>query len=312
MENKNECEIVQDLLFGYADNTLNTESKKLVDKHLNECDSCKERLEILKSDVAADTETQQKEIDYLKKLRIKGRIKAILTAIFVVFVVFFSIYLVKFIKITSIMGKAPKTLETQNFYSESREIIGDGSVSVNKLYYKDGKYKKVWEIYSDKGCEVKSIEYGEVGSDIIISFNEEEEVVQIIKGSYSKLMNEEKSIKWTRFSEKERKSTIDNLGKTFLMSIKKSNYDVGREYYVLEYNDKSRPKHEYWIDKDTGLILREIEGEAYKEYFENTDIVKAVQDRYTSYKYDFNNVTDDDIKVPNYDGYMIEEKNYDF
>ena len=312
MEKKDECEIVQDLLFGYADNTLNVESEKLVNKHLKECDSCKGRLEEIKKDVDVDKLQQQKEIDYLKKIRIKGRIKAILTSIFLVFVVVFSCYLIKFIKITSIMGKAPRTLETQNFYSESRELAGDGSVSVNKLYYKDGKYKKVWEVYSDEGCEVKSIEYGEVGSDIIISFNEEEKSVQLIKGAYAKLMNEEKSIKWTRFTEEERKSTLDNLGKTFLMSLKKSNYEIGKEYYILEYKNESRPGHEYWIDKDTGLILKEIERNANIEYFKNTDIVKAVHDRNTSYKYEFNSVTDDDVKVPSYDGYVVEEKIYDF
>ena len=40
MENNKECEIVQDLLIGYADGTLNKDSKKLVEKHLKECDSC--------------------------------------------------------------------------------------------------------------------------------------------------------------------------------------------------------------------------------------------------------------------------------
>ena len=32
MDKKTECEIVQDLLFGYADEVLNTQSKKLVEK----------------------------------------------------------------------------------------------------------------------------------------------------------------------------------------------------------------------------------------------------------------------------------------
>lgn len=312
MEKKDECEIVQDLLFGYADNTLNVESEKLVNKHLKECDSCKRELDEIKKDMEGDKLQQQKEIDYLKRIRIKARIKAIVIAIFIVLIVLFSGYMIKFTKITSIMNKAPKTLETQNFYSESRELAGDGSVSVNKLYYKDGKYKKIWEIYSDEGCTVKSIEYGEVGSDKIIDFNVEEKRVQIIKGSYAKLKNEEKSIKWNKFSEKERNSIIDNLGKTFLMSVKKSNYEIGKEYYILEYKNESRPGHEYWIDKDTGLILKEIERDANIEYFKNTDIVKAVYDRNTSYKYEFNNVTDDDVKIPSYDGYVVEEKIYNF
>ena len=37
MNKKTECEIVQDLLLGYVDDVLNTESKKLVEKHLLEC-----------------------------------------------------------------------------------------------------------------------------------------------------------------------------------------------------------------------------------------------------------------------------------
>ena len=41
MEKKNECEIVQDLLLGYVDETLNNETKKFVEMHLNECKKCK-------------------------------------------------------------------------------------------------------------------------------------------------------------------------------------------------------------------------------------------------------------------------------
>ena len=34
------CEIVQDLLFGYKDNTLHNESQKLVEEHLKTCENC--------------------------------------------------------------------------------------------------------------------------------------------------------------------------------------------------------------------------------------------------------------------------------
>ena len=48
---KRECEIVQDLLLGYVDNVLNTESKKLVEKHLLQCSNCQKRLEEIKKDI---------------------------------------------------------------------------------------------------------------------------------------------------------------------------------------------------------------------------------------------------------------------
>lgn len=51
MKNKTECEIVEDLLLGYVDGVLNTESKKLVDKHLLECDNCLKRLNEIKNDI---------------------------------------------------------------------------------------------------------------------------------------------------------------------------------------------------------------------------------------------------------------------
>ena len=44
MEKKTECMIVQDLLLGYVDDVLNEESKKVVEKHLAECDVCQKRL----------------------------------------------------------------------------------------------------------------------------------------------------------------------------------------------------------------------------------------------------------------------------
>ena len=69
MEKNQECEIVQDLLIGYADDVLNPESKKLVEKHLAECEKCKKRLEEIQKDVDPDENCQQKQIDYFKKVK---------------------------------------------------------------------------------------------------------------------------------------------------------------------------------------------------------------------------------------------------
>lgn len=71
MEKNQECEIVQDLLIGYADNVLKPESKKLVEKHLAECEKCKKRLEEIQKDVNSDENCEQKQIDYFKKVKKK-------------------------------------------------------------------------------------------------------------------------------------------------------------------------------------------------------------------------------------------------
>ncbi len=41
---KQNVEIVQDLLLGYVDDTLNAESNRLVEKHLVECENCIEKI----------------------------------------------------------------------------------------------------------------------------------------------------------------------------------------------------------------------------------------------------------------------------
>lgn len=77
---KKECEIVQDLLFGYVDGTLKNASKELVDKHLVECDECRMLLNELKGDKKVETEDTQ-EIDYLKKIKHKINKKTVIITI---------------------------------------------------------------------------------------------------------------------------------------------------------------------------------------------------------------------------------------
>ena len=96
MEKKKECEIVQDLLLGYVDETLNKESINLVEKHLNECESCRERLNEIREDINESQHNQQKEIDYLKKIRIKSKVKSVLIAISIIVIVIFILYINKF------------------------------------------------------------------------------------------------------------------------------------------------------------------------------------------------------------------------
>ena len=45
-----ECDIVQDLLFGYNDETLKEGSKEFVENHLKECEKCKKIYEEIKDD----------------------------------------------------------------------------------------------------------------------------------------------------------------------------------------------------------------------------------------------------------------------
>lgn len=309
MEKISECKIVQDLLLGYVDETLNVESKKFVDKHLSECSSCKKKLEEIIADIKENEVNQQKEIDYLKKIRRKTKIKSIVIALAIIIFLMLILVTVKFIKISNVMNKGIKSLQSQNYYSEKQQIIKEGETYVSKVYYKDGKYKEVNEIYSNEGSKIQSIIYGEVGTDEIIEVNEEEKTLTVHKGELVKWKNEEQNIKWSLFSIEERKSAVLNLGKVFTMSLDTDTYGSNKEYYIMRNNSDKKQRWEVWIDKETGLVIKEINKEASKSFFENTDIVKEVNDRIEENKYEFNVIEDEDVNMPNYSEYNIKYLN---
>ena len=303
MEKKIECKIVQDLLLGYVDNVLNEESKVFVEKHLNECASCKHRINEIKKDINENEDNNQKEIDYLKKVRIKSKIKSIGMAIGIILVILLGIYLINFIKVNSFINKGLKSLQSNNIYIESRKIIGDNQVVIGKTYYKDGKYKSVSEIYSDDGVELLSTIYATEGSDERYTVNKNEKIVYIKKGEGSKLENI--SLKEVPFIQ-QRQSIIAKLGTAFVYSVETDDYQLGKEYYVLKDRFEKVQRWEMWIDKETGLPLKEVNIDSSRAHFPNTDIVYNVNDNTSEYIYKFDIVTDEDVEVPEFSDYKKE------
>ena len=49
-----------------------------------------------------------------------------------------------------------------------------------------------------------------------------------------------------------------------------------------------------------------------KLFFEGTDVVKEEIDMSSRYKYEFNTVTDEEVNIPDYSDYEIEQKNTDY
>lgn len=300
MERKTECEIVQDLLLGYVDGVLNSESKKLVEKHLLECERCQKKLEDIKKDIKEDENNQKKEIDYLKKIRRKTRIKAILIALGIILVIFIGIYLYQFTIVNTIANKAKNNLNTNNFYKETTDMLGDGVTSVTKTYYKDGKYKSVWEMYTDEGKEIYSTKYATANSDESINISEVNKKITVEKGEFTKLFNKEENLKGVNTLPFDANNIIAKLGAAFVMSIDVDTYQVGKEYYVFNNRFERTKYWEMWIDKETGLPIKTINKEGRKSFYTGTEVVKEVGDNIQEFKYEFGTVTDEDVKVPDF------------
>jgi len=306
MEKKTECGIVQDLLLGYVDKVLNEESKRLVEEHLARCAGCQKRLEEIKGDMKENEENQQQEIDYLKKIRRNSRIKSIIIAIGIILAVCLIVFLYKFIKISSIINKAEQSLEANNWYKEVRQELENNEVSISKIYYKDGKYKATWEIYSDAGVELKYTNYATVDSDERIAITGTEKKATIEKGDIIQIYNQEDSVKAVPFIQME--NLFSKLGKAFLMSM--DTYD--HKYYVIRNQFETPQRWEIWLDKETGLPVKQINREGEKTFFAGTDIVKKVNDFTQEFKYAFGTVTDEDVKAPDLSEYEVEHKNRNF
>lgn len=308
MENKIECKIVQDLLLGYVDDVLNEESKKVVERHLSECNICQKRLKDIKQDIKNNEITQEKEIDYLKKIRIKNRIKSIFIAVGILFLVAFIIFLRNFIIVSDLSNKAEKTLASENYYRESVQRMSSDKAILVKEYYKDGKYKTVTETYTDEGVYVGTATYATVNSGERIEIDSERKIVRIDKSKVAELMNTESNLKNLQSAKS---SFVYKFLKALCCSIHTSYKGLGREYYVLSVWD--RDKGEMWIDKETGLTLKnDLESNGtIVNFYPGTNIIKEEFRLVNEYRYEFDVVTDEDVTVPDYTGYEIEYINKD-
>ena len=86
---KNECDIVQDLLFSYNDGVLSETSTELVEEHLKKCDKCKKNLEEIKQESVK--KNQVKEIDFFKKIKNKKNIIILVFFIILTIVILFNV-----------------------------------------------------------------------------------------------------------------------------------------------------------------------------------------------------------------------------
>lgn len=305
MENKKECEIVQDLLMNYADGVLNPETKKLVEKHLIECKECQNELKHIKDDIHKNDVKEKIELDYLKKVRIKSKIRSLLIAIGIILIICIIVFLNNFIKMNSIFNKAEISVQSDNFYKETTQMLFNNQTSVRKEYYKDGKYKSVWEIYSDNGVETQVVEYCNENSNERIYIYETDKKAIIEKGDITELKNN--TIKNVPFVTN-RNNLFAIIGTTFIYSLDTDTFDYGKEYYVLKNRTEKNNIWELWIDKETGLPIKQINRGGEKTFFAGTDVIKEVKDNIQEYRYEFNSVSDEDVEVPDLRNYTIENK----
>lgn len=307
MEENEECKLIQDLLLNYNDDVLNESTKKMVEKHLQKCENCKVKLEQIKNDIEKESKTSKEDlpqIDYLKKYKRNSTIKAVLSPIILLILILLVIYLYRFVTINNLINKYAAKLETENFYIEKisvypgQKIEGKEQILKTKKWYKDGKYKIENDIIT---------EYGTLEDKYKIVVDHRNKTVSKEYGTFTNKNKEDILIASNPIGSGY-KSGLMKLGAPFYWSIRKDSKDIGRMYYVIKSQSLNNSNDsEIWVDMETGLPIMEIGCSSGTNYYENTHIPIDTYRQYTEYKYEFDNVAEEDVNIPEFPGYTEKE-----
>lgn len=278
MKKELDCKVIEDLMLPYLDGTLNLETKEIMDKHFSECEECRKKLDEMKSSVLENDENDKKCIDFLKKARRKERFRVVKFILLIALIVFLIVYLRNFVILNGIYSSREKYLLSDNLYIQRVDHQPNNVAMVTKYYYKDGKSKIVYDTYNNDGfldtytvySDMDSNDLKNIVEDFILPYN---------LGIFEKLYYSLGFSVFTTFHS-------DTLHTHFSKD--------DRECYLLTDDKNNRT----WYDKKTGLKVKQIVPNAQDEYYENSTILKSIQDQVTDFEFEFGVVTDEDVTNP--------------
>lgn len=210
-----------------------------------------------------------------KKMKLWKKILIIVLILCVVLVIFITR---KFVIISNLANKATEYVDRTNYLAVVQSLQ-NGNVNILKSYNKDGNYLTTMQVY---GKDIQS-ERG------LIVYNKDNEKIGIIQSGQEKIAIIDGSVIGevnivNIFSTDD--NTIQQLQFAMMSRITTDNYN-NIECYLIELDN-----WKMWVDKDTGLIIREINGELVTERVYEFDIVK-----------------DEDIAKPDISDCKIQENN---
>lgn len=279
MKEKRDCKIIQDLLPNYIEKLTNEETNHFIEEHLKECTECQNIFENMQKELKVNTtKRDEREVKYMKKFSSKMKLLKFIILFFLI------IYVIivgrRTVIMTSLSEKAKENQAYNNYYAKLYSYRGD-SLTVIESYNKGEDYLTTITRAVDNNQIQKIIHYKKGNEQIILTEVDGKKYIQdskeIINGQI---------IPVTYVSD----GLLANMQYAFFIGIDKT-YCNGKECYIIKGDS-----YERYIDKETGLAVREIE-KSNKEITRQTDIV-------VDYKYEFNTVKDSDIAKPDITGYV--------
>lgn len=186
--------------------------------------------------------------------------KKILIIVLILFAILAIFIVRKFIIITNLVNESKEYANKTNYFVVVQSLQ-NGNVNIIKSYNKDGNYLTTFRTY---GKDIKD-ERG------LIRYKKDSEEIGIIQSGQEKIAILDGSVLGEVFVVNIF-STLDNtmqqLQFAVMSRITTDNYG-NIECYLIELENCKM-----WVEKDTGLIIREINGGLVSERFYEFDIVK--------------------------------------
>lgn len=186
--------------------------------------------------------------------------KKILIALLILIILFALLVLRKFIIISQLVEASKEFVGKTNYVAVVQSLQG-GNVNILKSYNKDGNYLTTMKAYGKDIQNERGLTVYNKDNDKIAVIYSEQNKVALLNESIVGQVNVVNVF-----------STIDNTIKQLqiaIMSRITTDNCNNIECYLIEFD-----KWKMWVDKDSGLIVREINGGFVTERFYEFDIVK--------------------------------------
>ena len=296
MGEKKDCRIVMDLLPNYIEKLTTVESNNYIEEHLKQCSECSSVLESMQKDLNLNsTKIDKREVKYIKKY--SKKMKILKTVLILIVLIFIAIVGRNMIIFSRLQNKISKYSESTNYYVKTLTYEGETNMTV-QCYVKGDKYLLNMTRRNEEGAITKLTNYfnGTTSNTYMESGNE-----KIALLNSNGLPSKTSVVNYI---------DTNNFWQLLLMSVFSSAKSVecnGRDCYYIGKSFSpnilfAEGKNGVYIDKETGLPIRAFNGTVVNN---NGDIFDIIVD----YKYEFNTVTEEDLKEPNIQEYVIQENN---
>lgn len=230
-----QCEIIKDLLPLYVDKVCSKETNELVEKHLKECEDCREYYNAIQENSSIDKLDEVKSLkNFSKKLKRRKIITIIITLICTLMALILLFY---------VFNKKDYTMNyNEDLFTVNIQEDGTILIEVNTLNY--SMCNTILEENNDGSVDVYICLYQKLMDKI--QENEEFKSFNYTPKCYDNYIDENIDVNWT---------WKNNVGQISLKSI--NDVQIKNVYYVEDINDFKTILHSNETD-ESGFELQKI------------------------------------------------------